>query len=46
MLPGEQQPVDVTLAEPDRAGISAARRAARGNGVMCLYGHVGPQIHR
>ena len=36
MLAAEQEPVDVALAEPDRPGISAAGRAGRSDGVVCL----------
>ena len=46
MLPAQQQPVDVALAEPDRPGVSAARRAGRGDGVLCLYRHDDPCFPR
>ena len=36
MLPAQQQPVDVALAEPDRPGIRAAGRAGRGDDVVRL----------
>ena len=46
MLPAQQEPVDVALAEPDRPGVSAARRAGRGDGVLCLYRHDDPCLPR
>jgi len=43
MLPDQQQPVDVPLAEPDRAGVGAARGPGRGDDVVQLSRHDCPQ---
>ena len=46
VLPAEHEPVDVALAEPDRPGVSAACRAGRGDGVVCLCRHDDPHFPR
>ena len=44
--PRKEQPVDVALAEPDRPGVSAASRAGRSDGVLCLCRHDDPSFPR